>query len=166
MKILWSALLHRATIIKQIRIHHEPEFELRQLTHKRSKLFSGLRRQWKPVFCYTNTAGKNQHNYNCTKYIRVMFSDVDILLDFVFSSSNWFVLVAFSALTLLVGHPACKKWVMSSWCSYLSGARCKRFAYGPADANATPLSLAPVKTTVVKEAVKQMSDCLTGVYNN
>jgi len=54
--------------------------------------------------------------------------------------------IAFSALTLLVGHqeeyPACKYWLMSCWRGYLSGARCKWFAYGPADATATPLSLA------------------------
>ena len=49
---------------------------------------------------------------------------------------------AFSALTLLVGrqeeHPACKNWVMRCWCGYLSGARCRLFAYGPADATAMP----------------------------
>ena len=49
---------------------------------------------------------------------------------------------AFSALTLLVGreetHPVCKNSVMTCWCGYLSGARCRLFAYGPADANASP----------------------------
>ena len=50
---------------------------------------------------------------------------------------------AFSALMLLVGqqegHPACKKYgVMRWWRGYLSGARCKWFAYGSADATATP----------------------------
>jgi len=47
---------------------------------------------------------------------------------------------AFIALTLLVGHqqehPACKNWVMRCWCGYLSGARCRLFAYGLADATA------------------------------
>jgi len=43
------------------------------------------------------------------------------------------------------GHPACKNWVVRYWRGYLSGARCKWFAYGPADATATPSSLAPVK---------------------
>jgi len=47
-------------------------------------------------------------------------------------------LVAFSALTLLVGwqegHPACKK--LEWWDVYVTGSRC-RFAYGPADAIAT-----------------------------
>jgi len=42
------------------------------------------------------------------------------------------------ALTLLVWHqeenPACKNWVMGCWCRYLSGAGCRLFAYGPADA--------------------------------
>jgi len=32
---------------------------------------------------------------------------------------------------------------MGCWCGYVSGSRC-RFAYGPADATATHLSLAPV----------------------
>ena len=49
---------------------------------------------------------------------------------------------AFAALTLLVGHqeehPAFKNWVMRSWCGYLSGARCRTFAYGPPDATASP----------------------------
>jgi len=46
----------------------------------------------------------------------------------------------FSALTLLVRHqeehPACKNWVMRCWNGYLSGTRCKLFAYDPADATA------------------------------
>jgi len=53
---------------------------------------------------------------------------------------------AFTALMLLVGrqegHPA-------YWCGYLSGVRFKSFAYGPADATATPSSLAPVKSRMV-----------------
>jgi len=60
---------------------------------------------------------------------------------------------AFSALTLLVGwqegHPACKNWVMRYWHGYLSGARCRWFTYGPADATATQSSLAPVKSRIV-----------------
>jgi len=56
----------------------------------------------------------------------------------------------FSALTLLVGqqegHPACKNWLVRYWRGYLSGLRCKWFAYGPADATATPASLAQVKS--------------------
>ena len=53
-----------------------------------------------------------------------------------------FLPFAFSGLTVLVGrqeeHPACKNWVMRCWCGYLSGVRCRLFAYGPADATATP----------------------------
>ena len=41
---------------------------------------------------------------------------------------------AFGALTLLVGR-AKIEWC---WCGYLSGARCRLFAYGPADATAIP----------------------------
>jgi len=54
---------------------------------------------------------------------------------------------AFSALTLLVGqregHPACKNWVVTYWRVYLSGARCKWFAYGPA---ASSSYLVPIKS--------------------
>jgi len=57
---------------------------------------------------------------------------------------------AFSALTLLVGHQeehtTCKKnSVMRCWRGYLSGARCKWFAYGPTNATATSLSFASLK---------------------
>jgi len=48
---------------------------------------------------------------------------------------------AFGALTLLTGHwkehPVCKNWLMRCWCGYLSGARCRLYAYGPADATAS-----------------------------
>jgi len=51
---------------------------------------------------------------------------------------------AFSALTLLAGHqeehPAYKTGVMRCWCGYLSEARCRLFAYGPADVTAIPKS--------------------------
>jgi len=52
---------------------------------------------------------------------------------------------AFSALTLLSGcqeeHPACENWVMRCWCRwYLCGARCRLFAYDPADASGNPIS--------------------------
>jgi len=59
---------------------------------------------------------------------------------------------AFSALTLLVGrqegHPACKKPVVGCWRGFLSGARC-RLDCGPADATATNLSPASVKSRLV-----------------
>jgi len=71
-----------------------------------------------------------------------------------FSNVNVCDAEAFSALTLLVGrqegHPACKKYgVMRCWCGCLSGARCKGFAYGSADATATPSSLASEKSRMV-----------------
>jgi len=69
------------------------------------------------------------------------FNHIEILHD---------VWCAFSALTLLVGQqegrPACKNWVVRYRRGYLSGARCKWFAYGARDATATPSSLAPVKS--------------------
>jgi len=71
----------------------------------------------------------------------------DIIKDF-HSTHN-----AFSGLTLLVGrqkeHPTRKNWVMRCWRGYLSAARCKWFAYGPANATATPSSLASLKSRMV-----------------
>jgi len=56
----------------------------------------------------------------------------------------WNFFTRLIALTLLVvcqeEHPACKNWVMRYWCGYLSGPRCRLFAYGPADATAIPKS--------------------------
>jgi len=61
--------------------------------------------------------------------------------------------IAFSALTLLVGHqekhPSCKNWVTRCWCGCLSRMRCKWFAYSPADATATSSSLASLKSRMV-----------------
>ena len=34
-------------------------------------------------------------------------------------------------------QPACKHWVMSYWCGYLSAVRCRLFSYGPAGATAS-----------------------------
>jgi len=42
-----------------------------------------------------------------------------------------------------------KNWVMGYWRGYLSGVWCKWFAYGPANATATPSSLASVKSRMV-----------------
>jgi len=35
-------------------------------------------------------------------------------------------------------HLACKNWVIGCWCGYLCRARLRLFAYGPADATASP----------------------------
>jgi len=42
-----------------------------------------------------------------------------------------------------------KNWVMRCWCGYLSGARCRLFAYGPVDATASSSSLASFKSRLV-----------------
>jgi len=42
-----------------------------------------------------------------------------------------------------------KNWVMSCWRGYLSLVRCKWSAYGPADATATPSSVASLKSRLV-----------------
>ena len=58
------------------------------------------------------------------------------------------IVIAFSALILFVGrqeqHMACKNWAMRCWCGHLSGARCRLFAYGPADATAIPKTISSV----------------------
>jgi len=63
-----------------------------------------------------------------------------------------------------------KNWVIRCWHGYLSGARCKWSAYGPADGTATPSSLASLKCVVPaysgftgNEAVKWVS-VLPGVF--
>ena len=59
---------------------------------------------------------------------------------------NVLTLVCLSVLPLVLWHcwlgirksiRPVKKWMMRCWHGYLSGARCKWFAYGPADATAT-----------------------------
>jgi len=42
-----------------------------------------------------------------------------------------------------------KNWVMRCLHGYLSGAKCKWFAYGPADATATPSFLASLKSRMI-----------------
>ena len=62
-------------------------------------------------------------------------------IPFQSNSVSTVVSIAFSALTLLVRHqeehPAGKNCVTRCCCGYLSGARCRLFAYGPADATAS-----------------------------
>jgi len=80
---------------------------------------------------------------SCTTYsLLKLHNAIHILAEF-----------AFSAWTLLVGrqeeHLVCKHLSNGCWRGYLSGARCKYFAYGPADATAIPSSLAPAKSRLV-----------------
>ena len=65
-----------------------------------------------------------------------------VLNSWVLAMFKCTLMYRYSALALLVGcheeHPACRYWVMRCWCTcgYLSGARCRLFAYGPADSTA------------------------------
>ena len=73
------------------------------------------------------------------------------------------------------GIQAVKTWVMRCWHGYLSGTKCKWFAYGPADATATPSSLLqkiqnglsfwyqPTQIVLEKKAVKWLCVCVTAV---
>jgi len=68
------------------------------------------------------------------------------------NSTLCYVILCFDAVGWVAGtegHPACRNWVMRCWRGYLSWVRYKWFAYGPADATATPSSLAPVKSRMV-----------------
>ena len=62
---------------------------------------------------------------------------------YCFSSENNFSFISTSSSpsVLLVErqeeHPVRKNWVMRCWCGYLSGVRCRLFAYGLADATAS-----------------------------
>ena len=52
-----------------------------------------------------------------------------------------FIRLTYTIITTLFlqeEHPACKNWVMGCWGGYLSGARCRLFAYNPVDATAIP----------------------------
>ena len=61
-------------------------------------------------------------------------------VDNEFSSLSLIMCNYLGALTLLVGcheeHSACKNYMLRCWCDYLSGARCRFFAYDAADATA------------------------------
>ena len=80
-----------------------------------------------------------------------------------------FLISAFSALSLLIGrqegHPSCKNWVVTYWRGYMSGTRCKWFAYGPADATATSSSLAPVKSRIWCRLTQVVLCCLTVTFS-
>ena len=90
----------------------------------------GMQMQYKPMLhCYID-------------YSRVA---VSVLLSCLLYTWAYLILqclsgcvFAFIALTLLVErqkqHSACKNWMMRYQCGYMSGARCRLFAYGPADA--------------------------------
>ena len=80
---------------------------------------------------------KMGNSYNINWYYN---SFLHVILNFSLVSVLPSVLIAFSALTLLVGrqegHPACKKLSGGVLAWYLSGARC-RLAYGSADSTVT-----------------------------
>jgi len=77
-----------------------------------------------------------------SKQLLVLSTDsVSVLRRLCCFQFSAYISIAFSALTLLVGrqeeHLACKNWVIRCWCGYMAGARCRLFAYGPADATAS-----------------------------
>jgi len=66
-------------------------------------------------------------------------------------------------LTLLVGHQeehlACKKLIGEVLATYLSGARCKGFEYGPTDVTATPSLRASLRSKLVQPFWDRITGC-------
>ena len=110
--------------------------------------------QTKPVStsyrCFdTLLIGRNYHRLWCRKKLRSVSvktnkSQKTVTLfsgdfnfnhcPFLYVSTFRYIMCNFSALTALVdgrqdAHQACKNLVMTCWCGYLSGARCRLFAY-------------------------------------
>jgi len=59
-----------------------------------------------------------------------------------------------------------KNWGMRCWHGYVSGARCKWFANGPADATATPSSLASLKSWMVLPFWYRLTQAVLDNNNN
>jgi len=108
---------------------------------------------WLTVW-HQNTCGMFLPPTSWYRLARVVLHVVPLLLLFIFLIHHFitFTIQIMLFLTLWVGrqeeHPACKKWVMRCWRGYLCEVRCKWFACGPADATATPSSLASLTSTL------------------
>ena len=75
-----------------------------------------------------------------------------------------------SAFTLSTWHRdellTCKKsWVLRCWCGRLSGVKCRSFAYGPADATASTLSLASLLSTICRSASRANGNWFDGFFH-
>ena len=105
------------------------------------------------------------HRDSCAYHVIFKISGVVAIVS-SFASQEQRRRCAFSASTLLVGrqeeHPACKNWVMRCWCGYLSAARCRLFAYGPADATASQNPIISIQGNV--DGVWRISNIL--ILNN
>ena len=94
------------------------------------------------IFIIANTTAGNVKSITCVN-LNVIFLLQSANINTALHLCRLFsICSAFSALTLLVRcqeeHLACTNWLMRCWCGYLSAARCRLFAYGPADATAIP----------------------------
>ena len=103
-----------------------------------------------------NCAQRNTRALNCCVQNKIWLLknfSVEYCAWHYYSSYICCCLQCFGAVGLASGreHPACKNWVMGCWCGYLSGARCRLFAYGRADATASqnPSCLASFKSRLV-----------------
>ena len=117
---------------------------------------------YSPRFVYCCWHSTTAYTVNCFNWLKILCAYIDLfhalancrtarspglfpllILSFLVAYTHGmsFSALSFSALTLLVRrqkeHPACKNWVMRCLCGYLSGAKCRLFAYGPADATAS-----------------------------
>jgi len=94
------------------------------------------------IFIIANTTAGNVKSITCVN-LNVIFLLQSANINTALHLCRLFsICSAFSALTLLVRcqeeHLACTNWLMRCWCDYLSAARCRLFAYGPANATAIP----------------------------
>jgi len=68
----------------------------------------------------------------------------------------WICLQCVDAVGWVSGRSSGRKnWVVGYWRGYLSGVWCKWFAYGPADATATPSSLASLKSRLTQVVLEK-----------
>jgi len=89
--------------------------------------------------CMRHTRQKHSWNYTDQRHSSQLDHPPSLSIVFKQIIPLYLVVVgAFSALMLLAGQQEGQKnWVVGCWRGYLSGARCRLSAYGPADATAS-----------------------------
>jgi len=107
-----------------------------------------------PIILTTNT--KQQLNFVCLripahKQVHYFYNRNGLPLNkFLMVGCIGLCLECFETVGWASGNqPESKKRVLRCWHGCLSGVRCKWFAYGPADATASPSSVASLKSRLV-----------------
>jgi len=109
---------------------------------------------WRERHCLLRTTSERVSLTKLFVFIYILSASVlvAVVIDANFLLSNFLLLPSVLWCCWLGGRKGVwpvKNWVVRYWHGYLSGVRCNWFAYGPADATATPSSLAPVKSRMV-----------------